>query len=658
MQLLRLPQILLVLLLAASTVVAAPIEITKKNLRQFALLSGRDHFACHKRRTPPVLGTIDSTRLRSGTTWRPASAAKVTEKIARLQRELDELGRLNPTKKIRARIKSKTESLAAAEQSLMQIDYYKQRCLDLATLSEFTGSATSLAQYHETLSRAEIRSLLDKVAFGGSPELEEIGRLQGLSALVDALVDGIPDTHQVESQAQYWENKELFTPNEKPNLRVWNAYAAEVGQIYRFIYSPNPFHEWMLLALSAHFATNLDGINFSFNEYYHLGIPAHIALLRAHVTGNFADLAKGMLTDSAMNHWLDNKDNEAGNPNQNFARELLELFLLGAIDPITKMSNYGQDSIVASTGYVSGYYETAVLDSGSGEMVGAIDYDTGRHDTTSRTVFAGVSGAEATAAYSPEGFIDHVLQDHNGSARYIAERFAGQLLYPGLPESIVDTLAILLRQNNYELAPFLKTILKSEAMFSTAAQRPCVASPVETIIHLMRRLLRTPLPTQGDPADFSNYFLYKTVDWMRTTGQLPFEPPSVFGWKGACNINRAGATAAGEGWISAQKLLNRSRQCIDFMNTLTDLAIDPRETLQIFTSMSADQLIDHIADEVFDVKLTNEQRQVLVTFLRTDSDGQGNRVPVKLQIGNRDYALRKIPRLICLIGDLIDANAR
>jgi hypothetical protein len=529
---------------------------------------------------------------------------------------------------------------------------------------EFQGDPKSLAPYHEKLSRNEVRHLLKKVAFGGSPELEAIGMEQGLSALADALLDGLggqAEREKLDQDSMVWARRGFYFDEDDPDyrgVRIWNMEALHAAQFYRFLYSRSPMHEWMVLMLAGHFATNLNAIDFSYSKYGHYGLLLHWNLLKNNALGNFSTLSKALLDDPAMNEWLDNEDNHKDSPNQNFARELLELFILGAIDPITGQKNYDEESVVATTGFVSGYFERSQIDPESGKEVVGSAFDPELHDQTPRTLFREVPSAEVFAALGAPALIDHVLTKHPGSSRYLAERFGGQMLYPGIDEGMVAQLAHGLLSTNFELRPFVRTIITSQAMFSDAARDTCISSPIERTVQLARKVIRKPLPQDEENLEKSFYLLLTLRDTARDAGQSIFEPPSVFGWKGACNINRAGARFRGEGWLSEQRMLNRSHTCGDLMGMLSWIGFDLAGSLNISNLTDARAIITTIAAGVFAAKLSPQELEVLIKFLKTERSDDGSVSEIAVEPQEDYYVWRKISRLICMLADLSSNNLR
>lgn len=641
---------------------AERVKLTKGNLSQFSSVASRGRYVCRSNSNGSVqLGKLKKGKLRPGAVWRSVSSTALLARLNRLEARVAALESRGKSGRKLNRLKRK---VARQQSRVNQIQQNEFLCIHQggSSANEFIGNALSLAPYRESLSENEITHILEKVAFGGSEELRQIAKDRGLSALVDALVDGImspAENAQLDSDAAHWYQMAYYYPDDNPGYgRIWTTNALQIGQLYRSVYSRDPFHEWLVYLWSTHFATNLNAIDFSFSEYGHYGLPLHWYLLRQHAAGNWENLLQGLFLDPAMNVWLDNKDNRADSPNQNFARELLELFSLGAIDPVNGSANYDEESIVATTAFVSGYYETNQADPETGQEVIDIGYNNGLHDQNSYTVFRGIPGAEFTGTLNPEQLLHHVLYRHPGAARYLGERVGGQMLYPGLPEGIVAELAQTLRSNSFELKPLFKKILRSSALFSVEARTSCVASPVEYFLKIARRTFPRSLPREGEMEERSFYTLNSLFSIAANAGQSLFEPPSVFGWKGSCNINRAGTIAHGEGWVSAQRILNRLRGCVQLMNHLNWIEYDFVEELELNSEMSAVEIVRQIAQKIHQTRLESEEERILVRLLTEERDDDGSSYSTEIRLAEEWYTRRKIPRLICLVGDLAELNLR
>lgn len=643
------------------------VQVNGANVAQFKQYTqAKPYYTCYLD-TPKgtrSIGILNKPLLSgSGVIWREQSEQALKKSLAKLKAKIK-----NSQGPAKVTLKKRIASLKA---DIRNFPGLVTQCSNEALTSttptpqsqEFSGDSSSLKPYRDQISLPEVKHLLGKVAFGGNPELESIGVNQGLSKLVDTLIDPVSQDQSVEDEAKYWEQRYWYYDKQDPqfsNDRIVTTASVQAAQIYRMIFSSHPLKEWMTLQLSAHFATNLDGIGFSYSQYSGYGLNQHVNLIRNNALGSIEDLVKGMLLDPAMNEWLDNQENHVGFPNQNFARELLELFILGAVDPITKLPNYNEESVIASTAFVSGYRESTGTDPVTNRKIGSITYDESLHDPAKYTIFRGIPGAESTNAFSPAGIIEHTLYNHPGSPRFLAERFAGLILYPGLPESVVSDLANQLRGDRYQLRNFLKTVLNSSAMFSGKSHNSCITSPLEQAVRILRNIRPARFPRENEErAQLADYFFWMFSYATSQAGQTLFQPPSVFGWKGSCNINRNGTVAYGEGWSTLQQSLYRSHFCFGLNNALNNFEFDWRTRFGFGTSITTiDGIMQTLAKEVYDIELSTDEKKTIEKMLTLTVDDNGNVVPLDIAFDNNWWLQTRVGRTICAMGDLPRANRR
>ncbi len=486
--------------------------------------------------------------------------------------------------------------------------------------AEFAGIAGSLAPYRNTISEPETRSLLRKAALGGSEELVQLALSQGLNALVDALlVDQTPQW--VDEQALNRSRLELEdTPAAGEDKSEWTLNAGRYYWYTHLRYG-NPLKERLALLWHDHFATSLAA--YSSHAQRHHYIPDHIDVLQRNALGSFEQLVADMHWDGAMNVWLDNITNKYYAPNENFGRELLELFILGARDPITGLTNYTEDDVIyGSTRAVSGFQ----IHDFSAPYVSAISWSPGlwmpdpKHPDN-LPVFRGKS-FEANYPFDYETFAPYVLYSHPGAARHIGAKLYSTLVDPNPSEAVTAELAAKLIETGFELEPVLRMLLRSSAMFTAPAEKQCIVSPAEQLFSFMRSLN---LPLARSSANPTN----DTYPWVRDalvdTGQDVLNPPSVFGWKG-CGVNRDKLINRGERWLSPQLMLERSRNFTDLLNEVDVLTQDSSKPVQ-FTwqtllpspNATAGETLDYIADAV-GVELPQNERSLLLDYLTTVKD--------------------------------------
>ncbi|MEO8889894.1 MAG: DUF1800 domain-containing protein [Jatrophihabitantaceae bacterium] len=221
--------------------------------------------------------------------------------------------------------------------------------------------------------------------------------------------------------------------------------------------------------------------------------------------GNFRTLALTMLTDAAMLRWLDGEKNTAKAPNENLAREFMELFALGHGDGYTETDV--REGARALTGWKIRPDGTTYLNAA-------------QHDNTTKT-FLGVTGN-----LDVTGYCDAVLA-RPASARYVATRWWGRLVSDTPPSAAAVTAVADSYGVQCDLSKMFSTML-TRPEFS-AAEGTLVLDPVEWLIGAVRTLR---VPVRDDTA------AKKLLGVLRMLGQIPFYPPNVSGWP------------SGQAWLS------------------------------------------------------------------------------------------------------------
>lgn len=484
----------------------------------------------------------------------------------------------------------------------------------------------SLEAHSENLSQSEIEYLLNKVAFGGSERLKSLGS-QGLTPLVEALLS----EPSYDPDLDYWVNKIAINNSNDKDQSIWARDVPFTDFLYQGIYSDNPFKLFVSHILTSFFSVNIDQIQFNYAPSYHLGIRDHYNLIKQHSFGNFRSLLKGMLYDLAMNHWLDNVRNHKGALNQNFARELMEIYTIGTHDPVTGQANYDERSVIAATNYLSGFNKHEVAEHYQ------IYFDESLHDSTKLTIFPGLA-AESNNIASPEALIDHILDNHPSAPRHLAKMIAGYLVGPNLDAPTIDKLGQILKSYNYELKPFLRETLMSKLFFSKMDQSSCFLSPVELLVKILRTVVHDTgfkLPRTGNPSVGIENLLYATDLAAKESGQQFMAPPSVFSWSGSCNQKGA----KGEGFMNDQSLIRRDHLCIEALSSLNWAEFPWIASL----GLSGTDPLEIVNQANTRVRSTFNL-EPLASFLVTDNNSQ-----VTVNLADSYYVKRKVPRLLCML---------
>ena len=273
----------------------------------------------------------------------------------------------------------------------------------------------------------------------------------------------------------------------------------------RMVRTPRPLEEKLTLFWHGHFATSEEKLR----DYRK--IELQLQALRSGASGNFRDLLFAVAKDPAMLVYLDAAQNVKGAPNENFGREVMELFTMG-------VGNYTEDDIREAARAFTGW--------GNDDLAFVIDPD--KHDDGTKT-FLGRTGN-----FAGEDILDIILAQPQ-TAIYIATKLYRFFVRENVSQGFASHLGALLLENDYEIAPFLTTIFLSEDFYSEPSIATHIKSPTELIVSTYRKLGLTSLPGIPDPYSVS-----------KTLGQILLYPPTVAGW------------GQGRSWITPGLLFERA----------------------------------------------------------------------------------------------------
>jgi len=400
-----------------------------------------------------------------------------------------------------------------------------------------------MGDQNTVLSAADARHLLRRSGFGAPAA--QVATFTGMTrgAAADRLLRFTPAK---------------FKPGGKTIFTVHNNW------IKYMVTASQPLQEKLVLFWHDHFSTSNDKVDF----------PALMAnqnlLLRTFCKGNFKSFAKAINKDAAMMEFLDTVRNQKEQPNENYARELQELFTLGVTD-YNGNRNYEQEDIVqiarAFTGWSYGRKGVPAFDA-----EGAHDYMTDFPERGPKVIYKthggfGPGGRDfSQSAGEGAAEIDQVVDiifDHNDSdgRKTVARYIAGKLFiyfaqpYPKRPaqpalKPIVDQLVAASQfDTTWEIAALLRAIFVNDAFYATNVPAPfaendlkSVKWPVDYVVGTLR-LLRMKLKSKYLYVNGGNYASIR--DQLGNMGQVLLAPPSVFGW----NWETA--------WVSSATLLAR-----------------------------------------------------------------------------------------------------
>lgn len=243
-------------------------------------------------------------------------------------------------------------------------------------------------------------------------------------------------------------------------------------------------------------------------------------LFREHGLGDARVLLREVARDPAMLVWLDGNRNRAGAPNENFAREILELFALG-------IGNYDEQDIRGAARAFTGW----------GTEGRSFRNRPEHHDDGAKTIFGERGNFDGDGALAK-------ICDHPAFPRHIARRLLQEFVEPNPNPGDVEALAKMCVRNDFHIGRTLAVLLRSSLFFSARARRSRIAGPVEWVVSTVRRL-----GIQRPPLQIARSF--------SDLGQNLFVPPSVKGWDGGQAWVHAGTWVARHnlvvGWLAAAR---------------------------------------------------------------------------------------------------------
>jgi len=400
-------------------------------------------------------------------------------------------------------LKNKAFSVKVDDLKLFDIPQNKNEPRNFAVPQKFTS--TTLEPLNRDMSLSESAHLLRRTIIG--PTIEEINSLSAYNTndVVDYLLRDIPSpsppgewvnypipnyqnytNEQIDSLFMSWENQQI-------ELEYW--------WVDNLFYHSTNITELMTLFWHDHFATSAELIIYPPAMYHQNKV------LRDNSLGNFKDLVTSITFDPAMMIWLDNNQNSIGSINENFARELLELFTLGE-------GNYTQTDVVEAARALTGYYTDGLN----------IFFVPSLFDDEEKT-FLGQTGN-----FDAYDIIDIIFEQEQ-TAYFISEKIYKYFIYEQPDEIIIQELADILIENNYDIKPLMDELLNSEHFFDENFYGSKYKDPVTHSIGSLRQLYID----INQSIDFP-YTLHEMLRYVQFLGgQRLFYPPDVSGWPGYRN---------------------------------------------------------------------------------------------------------------------------
>jgi hypothetical protein len=337
--------------------------------------------------------------------------------------------------------------------------------------------------------------LYRRAAFGANLDELKAAEKRGLPATLDLLFAGEPGCDDL-LPALMTAGQFTAAAKQPAQLRGW--------WLYCMLHSGHPLREKLTLFWHNHFATSIAKVQ-STREMFNQN-----KLLRQHALGKFGPFLLAMSKDAAMLHWLDSNSNIKGKPNENYAREVMELFSLG-------VGNYTEKDIREAARAFTGWH----TDSDGF----AFEFNARLHDEGEKTVLG------QTGDWNGDDVV-RILLRQPACARFLVRKlyrcYVSETREP--PDSFLEPLAESFRKSDYDIAALLRTMLSSRHFFSDYAFRQRVKSPVEYALGAVRAVYREYDAKDKSHQPLTQQVLVQRIDAM---GQVLFAPPNVKGWREA-----------------------------------------------------------------------------------------------------------------------------
>jgi hypothetical protein len=416
------------------------------------------------------------------------------------------------------------------------------------------GTSTPAAGVPLADERSRIAHLYRRAGFGASPTELDAAVAKGYDATLDSLLSPTDDHDSADDAL----NQIDFDLAKLEDAQRW--------WLVRMRYTSRPLVEKMTLFWHGHFATAVSKVGFKQLAL----MRQQNDLFRTQSLGNFHDLLLSVSKDPAMLIWLDGRQNHKNAPNENYGRELMELFTMG-------IGNYSEDDVKAAAHAFTGW--------GINRDFQYI-FNGGDHDAGPKT-FLGKTGN-----FNGSDIID-ILAGQQATSKFLATKLVRFFVSDPPDDALVSNLANVYLSSGYDIRTVLRTLFKSDAFTSPGAYHALIKSPAEFAVGTLRTL---DIKTDGIGLPVLT----------RLLGQELFNPPNVAGWTGS------------DSWIATNTMLGRD----NFANAIavaqkpeSGLLANVPALLAVSGVTPASTVVDGLTRLLVDGDFSNQSVQALYAYL-------------------------------------------
>ncbi|MBX3097091.1 MAG: DUF1800 domain-containing protein [Fimbriimonadaceae bacterium] len=472
--------------------------------------------------------------------------------------------------------------------------------------------------------KEQVAHLCRRLAFGTTIEERERFDRMSIADITDELLDiDKADEFPIHPFEFFWDQNGAFQNQPSRVSAFW---------CLRMAFGNRPAKDKLMVFLHDHFAVS--GVKVE-NGALMLG---YLQALEANATKPFAEILEAMTADPAMMFWLDLTTNVRGRPNENYAREVLELFTLG-VD-----GGYTEEDIRELSRAFTGWSIRVAIDAvdpesrknqlleyvRNGWPIAAGSFAEGLHDPGPYRILG------ETKSYDTAGICARLAADPT-TARHLSQKLLEYYLWPNPEPSLVEKFAKVFLAEKGNLVEVVRAIAKSEEFWSDRAHRAIIKCPLDFLIPMIRQLvtktavfsLRSPDAKLDTPLPQALLNLALALPTLTNRmGMLPLYPPDVAGWNW------------GSGWISSAAMLDRIKIAEAFTNQGAGRSATDNLTAQsVRRGIKTNEGMVDILFELFDVTADDSSRKSLID--------ECERLGLASKIGNLDAtsaALRPVLR--------------
>lgn len=461
----------------------------------------------------------------------------------------------------------------------------------------------------------KVKHLLRRFGLGASEAEVEFYGKDGYKAAVDRLLASDQHEEPVVMGDEFLKNNDgQIIQNPRLAQQVW--YAEQ-------LITNRPLTYKMALFWHDHFATSAQKVSSG------PGMLVHVHLLRDNGLGYFRDLLLKVSQDPAMLYWLDNQNNLVGKPNENFAREIMELFTLGE-------GNYSekdiQEAAKAFTGWTYGIRRGNRLQlnrnqvpNGNSEFI----FDEKSHDKADKAVFGN------KGPWMGEDVIG-ILVGNPRSSQYLVQKIWEWFVYPKPEKAVIDKFSTIFRDSGSNMKPLLKAIMLSDEFQSTKAHRTIIKNPYDFCVPMMRQLglgagmVKQIAALSSEESDRGRrQAIAPSAVLKLATEQMGMElmyPPDVSGWQ------------SGTQWITTSTMVERIQWGQELFTRNGNANQYP--AFEVFGSDGdVEKLVDRVIS-VFDAEIPAAKRTQLVDAAKATAKGPLSR-------RNTNQVCGAVTKLLC-----------